>query len=112
MTTKTKFILYAAVLVLSTAFFITTCDKNDNTELETLRKENTEIKTKLDKYRVYSDSVTQLIIIYEDSIIQLNHVKPVIRKVYEAKIKSFRNPDVVDDDSIVLFLSEKIYRKQ
>ena len=111
MTAKTKLILYVAVLILSAAFFITTCDKEDNTELETLRKENTEIKVKLDKYRVYSDSITQLLIIYEDSIIQLNHAKPITKNVYETKIKDFRNPSIIDDDLLILFLTEKIYRK-
>ena len=112
MTTRTKLILYAAVLILSTAFFITTCHKSDTVDVNALRKENTEIKIKLDKYREYSDSVTDLLIIYEDSIIQLNHAKPVIQKVYEDKIKDFRNPSIVDDDLLILYLSEKIYRKQ
>lgn len=108
MITKSKLILYAAVLVLSAAFFITTCDKKDNTELETLRKENTEIKVKLDKYRVYSDSITQLLIIYEDSIAQLNHTKSKIKTVYEIRTKDVLNPAIFTNDSIIEFLSKKI----
>lgn len=102
-------LIFIATLILGVAFFIGYNSIKTNKDFETITKEKEQIEIKLDKYRTYADSVTQLLIIYEDSIVQLNHTKSKIKTVYETRIQNALNPTIFTNDSIIEFLSGKVH---